>query len=84
MAKSKPAKPAPQWVYLSPEAVDIILSVYSFFQDEIKTAAWMKMENLNFGGVSPNFLINNGRGEWLRKWVDEQLDSNKGIENERG
>lgn len=64
-------------IKLDAKSVDIILAVYSFFQDAEKTALFMATKNLNFGGFSPNELILRGRGLKVLAFVESALDGNK-------
>ena len=44
-----------------------------FFQnDQEKIEKWLSSENANFGGASPNKLIENGRGYKVLLWLENQ------------
>lgn len=53
---------------------DIRAKLVTFFRgDQSKIAAWWETPNSLIGGVSPRFLVANGREAKLRVWVDVQL-----------
>ncbi len=52
--------------------------VGAFFSgDADKTYTWMVMPNPLLGEVSPKWMIKNGRGEKLLKFIDNAIDENK-------
>ena len=55
--------------------------VLGFFEGNVsKTKAWFAAENPLLGGLTPNDMINMGRGAKLLKLVEHQLDENKPAE----
>lgn len=50
-----------------------------FETDYEKLRAFMHFENLNLGGVSPIHMILLDNGERLNKWIENQLDENRGL-----
>lgn len=66
-------------IELTPEVVDAILGVHSFFNDKEKVSLWFRTKNLNLGGCSPIQLIRYGRTKKLVEFINDALDSNKGI-----
>ena len=52
--------------------------VLGFFEGNVsKTKAWFAAENPLLGGLTPNDMINMGRGARLLQFVENQLDENK-------
>jgi hypothetical protein len=58
---------------------EAVILAHVFFNDIKKVSAWMRAENLNFGGATPEKLIQLGRGKKLIKWMETQIDENKSI-----
>jgi hypothetical protein len=54
------------------------LTVY-FGDNYSKIRSFMHFKNLNLGGISPMEMILLGRGDRLNKWIENQLDENKGL-----
>lgn len=54
---------------------DLIASialVWEFFErNEENTYAWFQAKNLNFGGLTPHQLFQNGRGHKVRQFVEQ-------------
>lgn len=58
--------------------IKAIHNLTSYFDtDYKKIQAFMYIENLNLGGISPWQMIKLGRGDRLNKWIENQLDENK-------
>jgi len=53
------------------------LLVYSFFQSERKTQEWFSFTNPLLGGISPNEMLEIGRGKELLAFIENQLKENK-------
>lgn len=46
-----------------------------FFEgNEEKVEAWLTLENLNFGGISPDYLFRMGRGYKVLKFIESAKD----------
>lgn len=51
--------------------------ISAFFQDTGTMVRWMRAENPLLGGMSPNKMLEMGRGEKLLNFVKTQLEENK-------
>ena len=52
--------------------------ILAFFQgDVLRAHAWMNAKNPHLGDVSPNQMIEMGRGKKLLAWVKAQLAENE-------
>lgn len=51
--------------------MEIIVGLHIVFQPDYgKMCAWLKTENLNFGGSAPIDLINSGRAKKVLQFID--------------
>lgn len=51
--------------------------IKEYFQgDTRKTWLWFNSRNHSLGGVSPMDMLRNGRGDKLKKFIDNALDEN--------
>jgi len=51
--------------------------VLGFFDgDEEKTRLWFNSKNPHLGGTTPNFLIENGRGDKVEQLIEALLNEN--------
>lgn len=50
----------------------IIIELYVHFNDTQKVRAWLYQPNLNFGGVSPVWLIIVGKGKKVLDFVQQR------------
>lgn len=57
--------------------IETCVLLHSFFNDYEKTALWLNTNNLNFGGLSPLYLIKIGRGHKVLSFIRTALDENK-------
>jgi len=53
------------------------LLVYSFFQSERRTKEWFMCKNPLLGGLSPNDMLEAGRGKKLLTFIENQLKENQ-------
>lgn len=58
-------------VKLTPETVEAIVNVHSFFKDYKKVYYWFTTSNLNFGGIKPIDLINRGKIKKLIEFIND-------------
>ena len=66
------------------DVIKSIVDVNYFFNGDIeKVALWFRLDNLNFGGVSPDFLIQCGRAKKLAQFINAALEQNKTIKSPR-
>lgn len=56
---------------LKPESIAIVVLLHAFFSDEKKVYAWLTCKNLNFGNLSPLYLINVGRGNRVLEFIKD-------------
>lgn len=53
---------------------DIIIELHIFFDsDKNKVVTWLSTDNLNFGDVSPMFLIENNKIHKVHQYIMEAL-----------
>ena len=64
-------------INLNPTAIDIIVNLYSFFNDEKKVVAWLTVKNPHFGNIAPLNLINRGKEEKVQQFIDNALWENE-------
>jgi hypothetical protein len=77
--KTKTLKEEPRTVVIDKTTIEIIALVAKFFNNDYdKVALWMRLDNLNFGGCSPNTLINRQRGHKVLEFVRDAIG--EGIE----
>ena len=56
---------------------EVLALVTKFFETQPeKVDLWMKLPNPMLGEVSPNQMLERGRGENLLKWVKDSLEEN--------
>ena len=67
--------------------VDVVRSIIgahvAFNGDVEKVALWFRTDNLNFGGVSPDFLIQCGRAKKVWQMVDAAVSESKPLKPRR-
>lgn len=56
---------------ISTQLIEIIIELHVIFQDYKKIEAWLKCDNLNFGGTSPINIINQGRGHKVLEFIQD-------------
>jgi len=54
--------------------------VYGFFGNEKKAKKWFTVENPLLGYVTPNSMLESGRGKKLLKFIENQLSQNKPVD----
>ncbi len=70
----KPKKDKTTLVVMDKTTIEIITLVAKFFNNDYeKVSLWMRLDNLNFGGTSPNRLIAMGRGHKVLQFVHDAL-----------
>jgi hypothetical protein len=62
---------------------EAVIGAHIFFGDVKKVSAWLRMDNLNFGGCSPMRMIQLNKGKKLNDWINTQLDENKPLSTAR-
>jgi hypothetical protein len=62
----------------SAEYHEILRLLQEFFKDdEKKVEYWLHTKNLNFGNLSPNFLIERGRAHKVLQFIKDAKEGNK-------
>jgi hypothetical protein len=64
----------PILVVMDKTTIEIVTLVTKFFNNDYeKVALWMRLDNLNFGGISPNKLISWQKGHKVLQFVRDAL-----------
>lgn len=55
----------------------ILNIITTFFNDPVKAEKWMTTDNPMLGDISPDLMLQIGRGEKLLRWIEVQLAENE-------
>jgi len=67
-------------IELNETNIKIICKLNYFFNDFKNVETWLRTDNINFGGISPCFLMSIDRSNKILQFIETALDENGTIE----
>lgn len=55
---------------LTAQSIEVVVKLTAVFNDAEKVKLWLITKNLNFGNISPLYLINCGRSHRVLQFID--------------
>lgn len=59
---------------LNKVSIAIVVELHAIFNDYDKIYTWLTTKNLNFGGISPLYLINTGKAAKVVAFIQNMED----------